>query len=96
MAEYALSKKDDDLDEIYVYSVQSFGEAQADKYFLGLCASLQALADNPRLGREAPWLNPGLRWHQHERHVVFYMTEGADIFIVRVLHAAMDFMHHLR
>ena len=96
MANYALSKKaDDDLDDIYVYSVQNFGEAQADTFFLSLCACLQTLADNPRMGRAASWLNPGLLWHQHERHLIFYMTEDADIFIVRVLHEAMDFIRHL-
>jgi toxin ParE1/3/4 len=96
VADYVLSKKaDEDLDGIYVYSAENFGESQADEYFLSLCACLQTLADNPRLGREAAWLNPGLRWHRHERHVVFYVTEGADTLIVRVLHAAMDFIRHV-
>lgn len=96
MAEYVLSKKaDEDLDEIYVYSAQNFGEARADKYFLGLCTCLQTLADNPRMGREAAELNPGLLWHRHERHVIFYMGEDAGIFVVRVLHEAMDFIRHL-
>ena len=96
MAEYVLSKKADaDLDEIYVYSVQSFGETRADTYFLSLSACLQTLADNPRLGRTASWLTQGLLWHQHDRHIIFYMPEAAGILIVRVLHAAMDFTRHL-
>jgi toxin ParE1/3/4 len=96
VAEYVLSKKaDNDLDGIYVYSVENFGEAQADEYFLGLCACLRTLADNPRVGREASWLNPGLRWHRHERHLIFYMIEGVDIFVVRLLHEAMDVARRL-
>lgn len=71
------------------------GEAQADAYFLSLCACLKTLADNPRMGRAAPWLNPGLFWRRHERHLIFYMVEDTGILVVRVLHQAMDFERHL-
>jgi toxin ParE1/3/4 len=96
VAEYILSQKaDDDLNAIYVYSAENFGGMQADEYFLGLCVCLRSLAENPHMGREISWLNTGLRWHRHERHLVFYMIEEMDIFIVRVLHEAMDFVRHL-
>lgn len=96
MADYVLSTKaDGDLTEIYLFSHRTFGEATADAYFLSLRDCLQALADNPGLGRSAADLEPGLLWHRHARHVVFYMTEATGIFVVRVLHEAMDFPRHL-
>lgn len=96
MADYVLSNKaDEDLTDIYLYSHRTFGEARADAYFLSLRDCLQVLADRPDMGRPAAGLQPGLLWHQHVRHVVFYLKEPTGIFVVRVLHDAMDFPRHV-
>jgi len=96
MADYVLSNSADrDLTEIYRYSHQTFGEARADAYFLSLRDCLQMLAENPRLGRPVDYLRSGLLCHRHGRHIVFYMAERRDIFIVRVLHDAMDVPRHV-
>jgi toxin ParE1/3/4 len=95
VADYVLSNKaDNDLDEIYVYSYRAFGEAKADAYFQSLSGSLETLARNPRLGRPAH-IRPGLFCYSHGRHVIFYMIEATGIFVVRVLHDAMDFAQHI-
>ncbi len=96
MADYVLSNKaDGDLTDIYLYSYRAFGEAKADAYFLSLRDCLQDLAENPRLGRAVDFLRPGLFCHRHARHIVFYAVEGKGIFVVRVLHDAMDAPRHL-
>ncbi|MCK6453216.1 MAG: type II toxin-antitoxin system RelE/ParE family toxin [Alphaproteobacteria bacterium] len=96
MADYVLSRKaDDDLTDIYLFSYQTFGEQQADAYFLGLRDCLQALAGNPSQGRSAAHLLPGLLVHRHKRHFVFYMRETGGIFVVRIHHDAMDFGRHI-
>ncbi len=96
MADYVLSNKADaDLDDIYVFSYRTFGETKADAYFLGLSDYLQTLAENPRLGRPADDIQPGLLRHDHGRHIVFYMIEGGGIFVVRILHQAMDIGRHV-
>ncbi len=95
MAEYVLSNKADaDLEEIYAYSHRTFGEARADAYFLSLRDCLQTLADNPRLGRHADHLHAGLRCHSHGRHLIYYLIERPGVFVVRVLHEAMDAPQH--
>lgn len=96
MAEYVLSNKaDDDLGRIYVFSAETFGEARAESYFLGLRDCLQILADNPRLGRPAELATPGLLRHEHGRHIVFYLMEAGGIFVVRILHRGMDVSRQL-
>ncbi len=96
MADYVLSNKADaDLDDIYVFSHRTFGEAEADAYFLGLGGCLQTLAENPRLGRPADDIQPGLFRHDYGRHVVFHMIESGGIFVVRILHQAMDIGRHI-
>jgi toxin ParE1/3/4 len=60
MAEYELSNKaDDDLNEIYLFSRQRFGEAKADAYLLALEERFSVLASQPRLGRQIDQIRPG-------------------------------------
>lgn len=97
MAEYVLSRAaDGDLAEIYTYSFRTFGEAQADAYYLDLSGCLQMLADNPRLGRSAGLSRRDLLKHAHGSHVIFYLIEEPDIFVVRILHNSMDSERHLQ
>ena len=50
MADYVLSNAADaDLDDIYTYSFEAYGESKADAYFLDLRDCLQRLADTPLL-----------------------------------------------
>ncbi|HUO88310.1 MAG TPA: type II toxin-antitoxin system RelE/ParE family toxin [Rhizomicrobium sp.] len=51
-ADYRLSARADrDLTEIYIYTFEKFGEAQADRYLLELHDCLQRLAGEPGSGR---------------------------------------------
>jgi toxin ParE1/3/4 len=96
MADYVLSNAaDGDLAEIYVYSYRSFGEAQADAYYLDLSGCLRMLADNPRLGRPSGLSRQGLLRHAHAAHVIYYLIEDPGIFVVRVLHHSMDSERHI-
>ncbi len=61
---YELSgRADSDLKEIYKYSYVTHGKAQADRYYDGLIARLEFLADAPRIARERHDLKPPLRIH---------------------------------
>ena len=96
MADYVLSNAAGaDLDDIYVYSFETFGEARADAYFISLRDALKALAEKPLMGRNADALHTGLLSHHYARHVVYYLIEDGGIFVVRVLHDAMDAPRHL-
>lgn len=96
MADYVLSRKADaDLDGVYVYTFETFGEAKADAYFMSLRDCLHTLAENPRMGRSAAFLHAGLLCHRHARHMIYYLIEDAGIFVVRILHDAMDAPRHL-
>lgn len=96
MADYVLSNKADaDLGDIYVFSYRAFGETKADTYFLGLSDCLRMLAKNPRLGHPADDIQPGLFRYDHGRHAVFYVVESGGIFVVRILHQAMDMGRHI-
>ena len=96
MAAYRLSRKAEaELDGIYEYTIANFGLAQARDYLNGLHERFGHLAGHPLLGRDATWISPGLRRHEHRSHVVFSLPDDGGVTIVRVLHRSMDAPRHL-
>lgn len=47
------------------------------------------LADKPNLGRRCDDIRPGLRRHEHDKHVLFVRQERDGILISRILHQRM-------
>jgi toxin ParE1/3/4 len=82
-------RADADLLGIAVYTLETWGDAQATRYLGELEASCQMLADNPRLGRSCDHVRPGIRRMEHGKHVVFYREEPEGILVVRILHQLM-------
>lgn len=92
-----LSKAADrDLGDIYHYSHERFGEAQADRYYASLWRCFHFLAEHPAIGRIRTEFQPPARSHQHQRHVVFYDITNGHLLVIRVLHERMDIDRHLR
>jgi len=96
MNNYRLSRQASaDLEEIAEYTIERFGIEQARRYRDGLKTCFNQLANNPALGRRAEQLIRGLHRFEHQSHVVFYISEAENLFIVRVLHSSMDVPRHL-
>ena len=79
-----------DIEKLLEHSVLEFGVAQTEIYFNSLKRCLLSLADNPVLGHSAEDIKTGYRRFAHQSHVIFYQIQEQDIFIVRILHKAMD------
>ena len=96
MAEYRLTlRAEADLAGIAQYTIESFGIEQARRYRDQLEGCFKSLSGNPRLGRSAELLAPGLRRFEHRSHTVFYTEDVYGVLIVRILHAGMDAPRHL-
>lgn len=91
MGVYRLSRKAaSDIEDIYTYTIEQHGLAAARKYLNGLHSCFELLAEYPMLGRRADRLAPGVRRHEYQAHVVFYVHQEASVHIARVLHSRMD------
>ncbi len=91
MGVHRLSRKAaSDIEDIYTYTIEQHGLASAKKYLNGLHTCFELLAEYPMLGRRADRIAPGVRRHECQAHVVFYVPHEANIRIARVLHARMD------
>jgi len=79
-----------DRDAIYEHGLDDWGEAQADEYLRVLRQALEDLATYPEMGRIRGELGAGVRGIPVRRHVIYYMIEGEDVLVGRILHARQD------
>jgi toxin ParE1/3/4 len=84
-----------DLANIWRYTAERWGIAQAESYFRTIIATLDALAATPTLGRSCDEIRAGYRRRSVGVHVVFYRIERDHIDIARILHGRMDFERQL-
>jgi|SRR5262245_47897549 toxin ParE1/3/4 len=88
MNSYALTRRaETDLFDILLFGYEQFGTRQAEAYANELEHVFQLLADNPRMGREAQAIAPGVRRHEHASHIILYEIAPEGILILAVVHA---------
>ena len=83
-----------DLEEIWFYSFERWGRAQADGYIGALAEAFETLADGRRTGRAVD-IRRGYLKHAVGSHMVYFRVVPDGIEIVRILHQIMDTDRHL-
>lgn len=97
MAKFEISRKAiADLEGIWDYTVQTWSEEQAIKYYDEIRQSIIDLSNHPDFeGRSIEEIKPCLMGYNVGRHIVFYTKREDDVVrIVRILHERMDFLRH--
>ncbi len=84
----------EDLESIYLYSVQEFGVERTEDYILTMEVCFQHLADDPLISRKCDYIRHDLRAFNVGSHVVFIKTTNYGIAVIRILHQSMDFARH--
>ncbi len=84
-----------DIEEIWDYTVEHWNVEQAEVYLRKIKAAVEAVADDPRLGRPCDEVRAGYRKYPAGSHLLFYRIMEGGVDIVRVLHQRMDFERHL-
>lgn len=77
---------EDDLVDIFQYTLGKWGEVQADKYMNDILEATDTIARFERIGKERFELELGMRGFQSERHIIFYTFDQTDIIVWRILH----------
>lgn len=86
---------DQDVIDIYVKGVTTFGVDQAERYHRELVATFELPAANPLMARERSEFDPPVRLHPHRSHMIVYVVEDEGVLMVRVLHGRQDWEQHL-
>jgi toxin ParE1/3/4 len=81
---------DADLAAILAYSVAEFGAAVGEAYLRSFERAFDLLRRHPEVGALREEIDPPIRCLSDRSHRIFYDVEGQTVWIVRVLHHAMD------
>ena len=96
MAGYALTPAAQaDLSEIWDYTAEHWGEAQAGRYTRDIQATCEALSSGALVGLSAEHIRAGYRKIGVGSHVMYYREREGTLEIVRILHRRMDVTRHI-
>ncbi|WP_412178768.1 type II toxin-antitoxin system RelE/ParE family toxin [Rhizobium sp. TRM96647] len=79
-----------DVNAILAYTLETWGDAQAEAYVGGLFDLLGRLSARPESGRLRQELPGSLRSFPYREHIVFYTVFRDAILVIRVLHARQN------
>jgi toxin ParE1/3/4 len=85
-----------DIDQIWTYTAERWGAAQAERYVRAIRDVCAALAAGEATGTDASYIGPGYRRIRAGRHIVFFRRAAGAVEIVRILHERMDLPSRLR
>lgn len=84
-----------DLESITDFTIENWGNKQAEAYLNQLQELLNTLAENPSLGLMRESLGADIQSFPYKSHHVFYFCENDTLHILRVLHASSDPIRHI-
>ncbi|WP_339469578.1 type II toxin-antitoxin system RelE/ParE family toxin [Pseudomonas sp. EL_65y_Pfl1_R83] len=91
MAEYRLTPAAErDLENIWVYSAQTWSVEQANRYIDSVTKAFEQLAQQPKIAPACDEISPGYRHYRVERHTLYFQIGTYGIEIVRIVHDRMD------
>lgn len=85
-----------DLEDIWLYTAQTWSMAQADRYTDIIEDTFDRLLFMPEMARERLEFDPPVRIHPSAEHLIIYRVEEDQLVILRVLGAGQDWHAILR
>ncbi|MCA2409710.1 type II toxin-antitoxin system RelE/ParE family toxin [Rhizobium leguminosarum bv. viciae 248] len=85
----------DDLDRIYDYTEEKWGQGQAEDYIVALRGYCEALAAQTKRGRKIIRLRSGYTALAFRSHFVIYAETEKVLTVIRILHRRMNIAAHL-
>jgi toxin ParE1/3/4 len=95
-ARYSLRQlAENDLEEIWLYTLQEWGVEPADKYIRELVSRFTWLSENPRMGKHRNDVKEGYYCFPGGSHIIFYTLTNYGIDIIGIPQQRMDMNSHL-
>ena len=79
-----------DLEQIWDYTADRFGSAQAEHYARQLWRAMEDIAARPFIGPACPEVRAGYHRYRSGSHVAYYRVADDDVTVIRILHQRMD------
>lgn len=79
-----------DLEEIWLYTVEKWSVAQADRYYSLVIDEIDHICKNVNTGKSMDHVRKGYRASKIKSHLIFYRVINDTVEIIRILHERMD------
>ena len=84
-------KANEDIEAIWLYTFENWGQEQADRYYNLILNEIEYIAENFESGKSMEFLRKGYRATKVKSHLIFYRKNKKNtVEIIRVLHQKMD------
>ena len=90
---FKLSRKaEEDLEEIWLYTLGIWSKEQADRYLILIFDEIEFLTANPKTGQDFDHIRKNYRYSKVKSHLIFYKHKKSEdvIEVIRILHERMD------
>ncbi len=84
-----------DLQDMWLYGFDHWGEKQADLYAQGIFDGCHLIIEHPLLGKALPEVDDALRVYPCQHHLIFYLADDQGVSFIAFLHERMDIVAHL-
>ena len=84
-----------DLEEIWLYTFETWSLEQADRYHTLLFEEIEFLSKKPKSGKNLDHVRVGYWSSKVKSHIIFYRILETEIEVVRILHERMDIPNRL-
>ncbi len=90
-------KAAEDIENIWLYTVENWSAGQADRYINLIFDEIEYLSENPGSGKDVGHIRKGYQSAKVMSHIIFYRATSNQktIEIIRVLHQRMDIENRL-
>ena len=86
---------EEDLIQIWLYTFETWGIEQADKYYDQIVMCCEAIGDSSALSKLVEGLQSDIHVHRCQKHYMFFLISERPI-VLAILHERMDFIKRLQ
>ena len=89
-------KANEDIEAIWLYTFENWGQEQADRYYNLILNEIEYIAENFESGKSMEFLRKSYRATKVKSHLIFYRKNKKNtVEIIRILHQKMDIENRL-
>ena len=85
-----------DLTNIWEYTVETWSENQANRYYEAIKQACLDISQNPGQGRKYLEISKNLLGYRINKHIIFYHVVSDEVEVIRILHEKMDLRNQVR
>lgn len=86
-----------DLTDIWEYTVETWSENQANRYYDSIKQACLDISQKPDKGRQYFEISENLSGYQINKHIIFYhLVNPNELEVIRILHEKMDLKNQLK